>query len=111
MGYESTLIHFAHSRALRKIAGGRKFATTILYVLSKLTKQSDKCLNVSNISVLLYNFITGDNFPGLLKKWGHSRKKWGHCRKNDGSVIWRSKISFTSVYIITDHILTVNKQY
>ena len=109
MGFESTLIHFARSRASRKIAGGRKFTTTILFVLSKLTK--DKCLNVSNISVLLQNLITGDNFPGLLKKWGHSRKKWGHCRKSDESVIWRSKISFTSVYIITDYILTVNKQY
>ena len=24
------------------------------------------------------NFVTGDNVPGLLKKWGHLRKKWGH---------------------------------
>ena len=60
-------------------------------------------------SVLPRNFITGDNVPRLLKKWGHSRKKLGHCRKNDGIVIWRSKISFPSVCIITDHLLTVNK--
>ena len=26
-------------------------------------------------------------------------------------MIWRSRISFPSVYIITDHILTINKQY
>ena len=62
-------------------------------------------------SVLPKNFITGDNVPRLLKKWGHLRKKWGHCGKNDGTVIWRSKFIFTSVYIITDHILTFNKQY
>ena len=53
--------------------------------------------------------MTGDNVPGLLKKWGHLRKKWGHCGENDGPVIWRSKISLSSVYIITDHTLTVNK--
>ena len=65
-------------------------------------------------SVLPRNFITGDNVPGLLKKWGHLRKKWGHLRKkwghcgeNDGPVIWRSKISLPSVYIITEHTLTV----
>ena len=62
-------------------------------------------------SVLPRNFITGDNVPVLLKKWGHLMKKWGHCGKIDGTVIWRLKISFLSVYIITDHILTVNKQY
>ena len=45
-------------------------------------------------------FHNGDNVPGLLKKWGH-------CGKNDGPVIWRSKISSPSVYIITDHTLTV----
>ena len=60
-------------------------------------------------SVLPRNFLTGDNVPGLLKKWGHLRKKWGHCGGNDGPVIWRSKISLSSVYIITDHTLTVNK--
>ena len=60
-------------------------------------------------SVLPRNFITGDNVPGLLKKWGHLRKKWGHCGENDGPVIWRSKISLPSNYIITDHTLTVNK--
>ena len=27
------------------------------------------------------------------------------------TVIWRLKISFPSVYIINDHVLTVNKQY
>ena len=58
-------------------------------------------------SVLPRNFITGDNVPGLLKKWGHLRKKWGHCGENDGPVIWRSKISLPSVYIITDHTLKV----
>ena len=63
--------------------------------------------NGDAISVLPRNFITGDNVPGLLKKWGHLRKKWGHCEENDGPVIWRSKISFPSVYIITDHTLTV----
>ena len=51
--------------------------------------------------------MTGDNVPGLLKKCGHLRKKWGHCGENDGPVIWRSKISLPSVYIITDHTLTV----
>ena len=60
-------------------------------------------------SVLPRNFITGDNVPGLLKKWGHLRKKWGHCGENNAPVIWRSKISLSSVYIITDHTLTVNK--
>ena len=58
-------------------------------------------------SVLQRNFITGDNVPGLLKKWGHLRKKWGHCGENDEPVIWRSKISLPLVYIITDHTLTV----
>ena len=62
-------------------------------------------------SVLPRNFITGDNVPGVLKKWGHLRKKWGHCGENDVTVIWRSKISFPSVYIINDHVLTINKQY
>ena len=38
-------------------------------------------------------------------------KKRGHCGKSDGLVIWRSKINFPSVYIIIDHVLTVNKQY
>ena len=38
-------------------------------------------------SVLPRNFITGDNVPGLLKKWGHLRKRWGHCGENDGPVI------------------------
>ena len=61
----------------------------------------------SACSVLPRKFITGDNVPGLLKKWGHLRKKWGHCEENDGPVIWRSKISLPSVYIITDHTLTV----
>ena len=64
---------------------------------------------VTYSSVLPRNFITGDNVPGLLKKWGHLTKKWGHCGENDGPVIWRSKISLLSVYIITDHTLTVNK--
>ena len=36
-------------------------------------------------SVLPRNFITGDNVPGLLKKWGHLRKKWGHFGENDGT--------------------------
>ena len=49
--------------------------------------------------------------PGVLKKWGHLRKKWGHCGENDATVIWRSKISFPSVYIINDHVLTIYKQY
>ena len=62
-------------------------------------------------SVLPRNGITGDNVPGHLKKWGHLNKKWGHCGKNDGTVIWRSKTSFPSVCIITDHLLTINKQY
>ena len=68
-------------------------------------------LNRVGSSVLLRNFITGDNVPGHLKKWGHLNKKRGHCGKNDGTVIWRSKISFPSVCIITEHLLTVNKQY
>ena len=80
-----------------------------------LKEQSDQgllcllfCLHLLNtISVLPRNFITGDNVPGLLKKWGHLRKKRGHCGENDGPVIWRSKISLPSVYIITDHTLTV----
>ena len=59
-------------------------------------------------SVLPRNFITGDNVPGLLKKWVHMRKKQGHCGKNDGTVIWRSKISFLSVCIITDHLSIIN---
>ena len=61
------------------------------------------------ISVLQRNFITGDNVPELLKKLGHCGKKWGHCGKNDVTAIWRSKVIFLSVYIITDHILTINK--
>ena len=76
----------------------------------KLIYIYDLCLPViSTVSVLPRNFITGDNVPGLLKKWGHLRKKLGYCGENDGPVIWRSKISLSSVYIITDHTLTVNK--
>ena len=36
----------------------------------------------STPSVLPRNFITGDNVPGHLKKWGHLRKKAGTlCEK------------------------------
>ena len=44
------------------------------------TQLPDGGLTVMDIacSVLPRNFITGDNVPGLLKKWGHLRKKWGH---------------------------------
>ena len=64
---------------------------------------------VQTLPVFCRDFITGDNVPGLLKQWGHLRKKWGHCGENDGPVIWRSKISLSLVYIITDHTLTANK--
>ena len=47
--------------------------------------------------------------PRALEKVGTFEKKWGHCGENDAPVIWRSKISLSSVYIITDHTLTVNK--
>ena len=83
----------------------------ITLLLSEQPKLQSFGCSKCNSSVLARNFITGDNVPGLLKKWGHLRKKLGHCGKNDGTVIWRSKISFPSVYIITDHILTANKQY
>ena len=45
--------------------------------------------------------------PSALEKVGTFEKKWGHCGGNDGKVNGKSK----SVYNITDHILTVNKQY
>ena len=60
------------------------------------------------IIVLPRNFITGDNVLVLLKKWAHFRKKWGHCGKKWWKVIWRSKISFPSLYIIINHILLTN---
>ena len=47
--------------------------------------------------------------PRAFEKVGTFEKKVGHCGENDGPVIWRSKISLSSVYIITDHTLTVNK--
>ena len=67
-----------------------------IWSLDQLSMMKQRCqthIQVIPCSVLPRNFITGDNVPGLLKKWGHLRKKWGHCRKNDGTVIWRSKIS------------------
>ena len=57
-------------------------------------------------SVLPRNFITGYNVPGLLKKWGHLRKKRGHCGKNDGTVIWRSKVSFPEIQYINQNSRT-----
>ena len=56
----------------------------------------------------------GEQCPTALEKVGTFEKKGGgggHCGKNDGTVIWRSKISFPSLCVITDHPLTVNKQY
>ena len=47
--------------------------------------------------------------PRALEKVGTFEKKVGTLWGNDGPVIWRSKISLSLVYIITDHTLTVNK--
>ena len=49
--------------------------------------------------------------PRGFEKVGTFEKKWRHCGDIDATVIWRSKISFPSVYTINDHVLTINKQY
>ena len=79
------------------------FAGALFPVLHSVTEAClvFEMLVIFQASVLPRNFITGNNVPVLLKKWGHLRKKWGHCEENDGTVIWRSKMSFPSVYTIT----------
>ena len=56
-------------------------------------------------------FHNWEQCPRALEKVGTFEKKVGTLWENDGTEIWRSEISFPLVYIITDHILTVNKQY
>ena len=84
------------------------FSRRININYSKLSPNTRSYLELWQCSA--EKFHNWEQCPRALEKVGTFEKKGeGHCGENDGPVIWRSKISLPSVYIITDHTLTVNK--